>query len=259
VWKLVILEQPKATTTIKGGGLYLDNLSTVTLSGLRVAGNSADGEGIDGGAGAYITSVQQVTISDSTFSGNIASNLGGGLYIVDSEVLLSDSSLSDNRATYGGGAIYLEGLQSKLEEWARLEVYRTSFSANEGGNAGGAVLATENTEVNFTDSTFSENISDYGGSVETFGHMRCFSESKEAAFLDSTARWRGGAISVLDDGDYTSEGCTISGSALGGQYHGEARADIYAGELIESEGETYDATGGDFHCNANGCEGDVTK
>jgi len=85
-----------------GGGIYASE-SNVTLTNSTVSGNSAG----DGSGGIY-ASKSNVTLTNSTVSGNSAGDNAGGIYIygADSIVTLTNSTVSGNTAGEEGGGIF---------------------------------------------------------------------------------------------------------------------------------------------------------
>jgi predicted outer membrane repeat protein len=138
--------------TVSGNHLYpIFSISsgTVAISGLAIA----NGFGANGGA---ILNNGTLTVSNSIFSGNAASNFGGAIASAGT-LTVNDSTFSGNSAT-GGGALYTQ---------AQLTVSNSTFSGNSAGSSyGGAICNTAMLAV--TNSTFSGN-SGAGNSTSGFG------------------------------------------------------------------------------------------
>jgi len=140
---------------VSGGGLYVTE-GPVTLSGGRIAENVAGESGggllarasqvqISGsgvrdntapqGAGACLLGAGsadlEVSVQLSTFSGNLATGIGGGLYIDSFAAAdIGDSEFSENQSGSGGGGIYALGVgQLELHE---LDVQHNSASTGAG-------------------------------------------------------------------------------------------------------------------------------
>ncbi len=86
-----------------------DGYSTLTMTDSTVSGNTAssEGGGVDGTFSAF------VTITNSTFTSNVAGTIGGALGYDNSQLFLTNDTFTANRITTtntsgGGGAIYLE-------------------------------------------------------------------------------------------------------------------------------------------------------
>ncbi|MDA1050348.1 MAG: Ig-like domain repeat protein [Planctomycetota bacterium] len=82
-----------------GGGIY-SNSGDVTIHNSTISGNTTSNPGSGGG----IYSAGNLTISNSTLSGNTASNRGGGISN-NGNVTISNSTLSGNTAGNVGGGI----------------------------------------------------------------------------------------------------------------------------------------------------------
>ena len=144
----------------KGGGLLIANNTTVTLLGSVVSGNSAargggaftglNGElqlqqsSISGntvtstatqsGGGVYGYRCTDVTITESTVSGNSANREGGGILAYNCPLLVVNSTVAYNMSTLsGGGGIYVEN--------GTASIINSTISSNSAPNAGGMLLA----------------------------------------------------------------------------------------------------------------------
>jgi nitrous oxidase accessory protein NosD len=113
-----------------GGGIFIEQAGSLTLTDCTVSGNSAlaDGGGIAKQNGALTLNNSAVTgneardrgagifhsdgatnLNDSVVSGNEAGERGGGIFFVKGAMTLNDSSVEDNRAEIEGGGIFREG------------------------------------------------------------------------------------------------------------------------------------------------------
>jgi predicted outer membrane repeat protein len=107
-----------------GGAIYLigtkDNSNGLSISYVSFNGNSAN----RGGSLYLDTPDGQITIDDSRFLYERASDLGGSIYAeTDHTLLLRDTYMADNYAVNSGGALYFNGLSSTA---SKLEVYDTT-------------------------------------------------------------------------------------------------------------------------------------
>ncbi len=144
-----------------GGALYITGGSTATVSGSTFSNNSS----VNGG-GIHILGAN-LTVSDSTFTGNVANNSvgggGGGAIYVDGTknfngtIDISLSTFTNNQTNQLGGAIFSfpEGTGSTL-------IAQSLFDGNSatGAGQGGAIYhqsATSNGPLNISDSTFMNN------------------------------------------------------------------------------------------------------
>lgn len=150
----------KSTNTgVKGGAIYVDGGTTVTIDGTTFSNNIGGTWGVTspsgrGGALLFVSSAA-VTVKNATFSGNKASN-GGAIHTENgSSVYIVNSTFTGNNAT-NGASIRTLGEEGSL---ATLVVINTLFSGNKvtgtGTQGGFDVQATTNySRVLIANSTF---------------------------------------------------------------------------------------------------------
>ncbi|MEM7314669.1 MAG: choice-of-anchor Q domain-containing protein, partial [Planctomycetota bacterium] len=125
------------TSSSDGGGLFLGSESTTTIVTSHVSGNTATrmGGGLEGngaltvedstfsansgerGGGIYLQSSSNVSVRNTTFSGNTASTFGGGLASlgpVTAGSSIENSTFTGNRATVQAGGLFHNSV-SQLE------------------------------------------------------------------------------------------------------------------------------------------------
>lgn len=130
----------------EGGGVYAEVVD-VSVSGSTFSNNLASNVGFGGGGGIHVRSFvvtgSSVDISNSTFSGNHANQDGGGIYLNGSTIdaLISSTTIVDNTANSTGGG---DGLHS-LTTPASVTVKDTIMAANGNRNC----FKTES--IGFTD------------------------------------------------------------------------------------------------------------
>ena len=126
-----------------GGGLTINDL-TMTKGDVDESGGAI----VNGGDG-------ELSISDSSFSGNSAEN-SGAIFNVG-ELIISDSSFSDNNSAEGGGGAIVNGGDGELS------IVNSSFSGNS-AEIGGAIFNVG--ELSIGSSSFSGNSADiWGGAI----------------------------------------------------------------------------------------------
>ena len=81
-----------------GGAIY-NYLCNLTVTNSTLSGNSASG----GGGGIH--SISNLTVTNSTLSGNSATDHGGGIYNDGGTLIITNSTLSGNSAVLNGGGI----------------------------------------------------------------------------------------------------------------------------------------------------------
>jgi len=148
-----------------GGGLELDGALTATLNRVTVSNNSAGG-----GAGILFSAISGstalLTVVDSTFTQNVSSTSGGGMYLQsaggDATATITGTTISGNSASQGGG-IYLFG--------GKVTLSNTTISGNTTTDSGGAIYRAPvtGTELTLTNVTVASNSSAVVGAVHAIG------------------------------------------------------------------------------------------
>ena len=142
--------------TSSGGTISLDSAYSATVEDCLFENNSA----IRGGA-IYVPtydgqSQSNVTITNCTFSKNIASEYGGAIYAKNSLLKISNSNFNDNVAGNNGGAVCTYSGETRISN--------CSFDENSAGYGGALFLKSD--EVSVVKSSFVKNIaSQTGGAI----------------------------------------------------------------------------------------------
>jgi CSLREA domain-containing protein len=131
------------TTGSDGGGLFIVNSVTATVTRTTIAGNSAGR-----GAGVFVLGFDNsdnrgvLALSHSTIENNTASSTGGGMHADTAfSVDIVDSVIAGNTASSGGG-IHATNFSSQGTPFAHLAVVRSTIALNSAtGSAGGAGLS----------------------------------------------------------------------------------------------------------------------
>jgi hypothetical protein len=133
----------------------LTNRGDLTLTNSTVSGNTASG---GGGGGIYNDGV--VNLTNSTVWSNTASSGGGGGIYNDGVVNLTNSTVSGNTTSGGGGGIYNDGT---------LSVTNSTVWGNTASGGGGGGIYNDGT-ANLTNSTISDNTAfgDSGGGIKNY-------------------------------------------------------------------------------------------
>ena len=187
----VLVGNRASNPTGSGGGMFL----AATVASLRdnfLTGNTA-GRGGGGIATGDLDSGSDVTISGGTFLGNFARGVtglanspgyGGGIHINDffDEITVTDTVFSGNQATGQGGAVWIPFA-------AELTLERTGFVAN-AAPEGGAIY-NDSSRLAVRNSTFERNTAVNGGAI----YMKRWSLTVLAGvFRENVAANFGGAI-----------------------------------------------------------------
>lgn len=150
-----------------GGGAYMVNSKITFGTGTDLV--SFEGNSAVQGGGLYISStgsaIRNVTINNSSFKENTASNCGGGIYLADNGkgalYLKQGGTYSQNTATNDGGAIFVNNIKA-------VEMESGEFSCNEAIGNGGAMYVGTGT-ITLTSGSASENIAYNGGAFYADG------------------------------------------------------------------------------------------
>lgn len=191
------IEGNTAGSGYHGGGIYLWN-ATGSLSSVAIEDNAA------GHGGGMSLLSGGLSVTGGSFTGNTASNYGGGLLLnaPSSDVTVSGATISDNSAPSGGG-IHHGGGSNKLTitestiagndatssnpnygegggiyTVKNLELIRSTVSGNTATNSGGGLYS--NSTLTITNSTIS------GNSAATGGGWYTVIPGSSSAILNST-------------------------------------------------------------------------
>jgi hypothetical protein len=134
-----------------GGGILNDDDGNLTVTDSTISGNTAD---LDGG-GIDNDGEGNLTVTGSTISGNTADGDGGGIQTdtTPGTVTVTDSTISGNTAERGGGIANGDD--------GNLTVTDSTISGNTAsssfGSAGGGIFSNHDGNLTVTDSTISDN------------------------------------------------------------------------------------------------------
>ncbi|MCR4410833.1 MAG: Ig-like domain-containing protein [Thermoguttaceae bacterium] len=169
-----------------GGALRIDSFSTVTITSCVLSGNSAPRAttGSVYGLGGAISNNGTLTILDSRFENNSASNAGGAIYVGGSgaTTTIRNTAFVGNSAS-GGGAIY---------NHQRMTIENSTFTGNraevDGQGNGGAINNQSDGTLNLVNSTVSGNTSIFGGGIINYGTL----DVLNSTIVNNVGRWGGG-------------------------------------------------------------------
>ena len=217
----------------RGGGIRIDFYAPVTISDCILAKNSAPRtSGTSSyGVGGAICSSGTLTILNSTFENNQASNSGGAVYVggTNASAIIRDCTFSENAARDGGaisnqGPMTIEnstftqntgcgnsgyGTGGALENNAGgdLTLVNCTISGNTTGQSGGGICNLDTLKV--INSTITGNEAEYGGGV--------YCGSSAPTSVENTII-AGNTVSHLGpdvDGTVTSLGHNLIGNTAG--------------------------------------------
>ncbi|MBN1668464.1 MAG: CSLREA domain-containing protein [Anaerolineales bacterium] len=146
----------------RGGAIYNQDAS-ITVTNSSFENNQTSSTVIEtGGGGIY--NGGSLSVSFSTFSGNIAGKLGGGIYNDSGTITIASSTFSENGAGFGGGIGTYNGTAT---------VTNSTFSGNYTNAGGGGGIAFDGGTLTVTNSTLSGNrsITSKGGAIIVGGTL----------------------------------------------------------------------------------------
>jgi hypothetical protein len=159
-----------ANVATYGGGIYNVDRSSPTLSGCTLSCNSAaSGGGIYNSSGSYGGGPSGLTLTECTFTDNIAddgnnSACGGGIYNSNCDAVVTDCVFSRNRADYGGGICNTASSGSVLRNCI--------FDRNDATESGGALRNTDHSTPSLINCVLAGNSANHGGGVCNDGLSR---------------------------------------------------------------------------------------
>jgi hypothetical protein len=191
--------------------------ASVTLSNLLIT----DGDGLAGipgrphedrGGGILVDELSTLTVTGSTVSNNSAAVLGGG--IADyGKLTVNNSTISDNHAlgTYGGGIAVFSGAPFSAPFSATLTVSNSTVSDNTALQNGGGITGVSST-VTLNNSSVTGNSSQQfdGGGLNNHGGTFTVIHSVVA---NNTANGFGGGIQNYLGGTLTVSDSDVSGNS----------------------------------------------
>ena len=218
-------------------GAAINNAGTLTIDGASFNNNTVN---YTGGAGGALFLKGTNTINDATFDSNaVTGDYGGGaLYLSKNSqsLTLTNSSFTGNTATNSTSAEDAAGGAVALLKKAKLENItftgnKTVSSVNLGNGGGGAMFIGAEGKVEIEDSFFNTNTSATdGGAIATrseppASNIDATLDIEETSFTGNIASGKGGAIynsfynSVetpnyvnIDDSTFTDNAATIGGA-----------------------------------------------
>ncbi|MDE7167375.1 MAG: MBG domain-containing protein [Clostridia bacterium] len=234
--------------TGNGGGIYVNNGGTLTLSKGLISNNVATS-----GGGVYNDTDSTFTMNGGEISGNLANGAGGGgVYGYSGTFNMDGGTVSNNASTNNGGGVYGSGTSSNkfiftMTGGKITENVATNANASRGG--GGVILDSYCT-FTMNGGEISNNTSGYtGGGVRVYTDST-FTMSGSAKISGNTAVYGGGVYVYC--GTFNMDGGEISGntSANGGGVDGYGTSSNYfiftmtGGKITDNEVTATSSGGG---------------
>jgi hypothetical protein len=201
----------------RGGGLYVNGssltIATTSIASDQAAGGSGGAFGYAGGGeGGGLYTYGTLTVSNSTLSGNSATDNGGGIYNYYGTLTVSNSTLSNNSATDDGGGIF--------NYFGTLTVSNSTLNGNSASFSGGIDNFVFG-KLTVSNSTLTGNSATFGGGGISNDNYSTLTISN-STLSGNSAREGGGILNATTTfGTLTVSNSTLTGnSAQGGSYHG---------------------------------------
>lgn len=208
---------PCVGTTNGGGAIGIVSGNTVTVENVDFKDSVAGG---NSGAAIYAGPSSDLTVRDSTFTGNRSDLEGGAIYVKaefgqPSTASISGSDFSGNGAgtapyySQNGGAVAARGTDGSID----LDITTSTFTRNKAGR-GGAVYASRTGNVTIGGSSFSGNEATYvGGGAALNGQ---FSVDGSVFTGNQSEYAAAGLHANPQDGPSSVSDSTFSGNTAGG-------------------------------------------
>ncbi len=108
-----------ASSSGKGGGIYIEDSSNLTVSRSKLLANSADSSG----GGIYCEDDSFIVMLSSLLNGNLSPSEGGAVCCKDSDGIIVNCTMNGNVASLYGGAVRTQGVTV-------LDIYNSIFWGN---------------------------------------------------------------------------------------------------------------------------------
>jgi CSLREA domain-containing protein len=177
---------------VLGGGILADSSTSLAMLRTTVDTNSAQ---FGGGVSA-----QDLTVTDSTISGNGATSSGGGIRAFGELAINGTTTVSGNNAPQGGGIAYASGTES-IEISGDVVVSNNTAT---GGGGGLSVQAQGGMTTTISGATFDDNHASSGGGIH-FDAIGDESISLTGVTVENNdAQANGGGLVLADDATITN-------------------------------------------------------
>ncbi len=210
------------TAPVVGGGMLLGGMNDFTITRVTVEGNQVLGTNgeTDGGAGISVTNLEgiptsQIRITRTTISGNSTVHMGGGIRVVgQAQVTLEESTVSGNSGSSGAGVMTHSPMT--LRNVTLVGNTATASGGGLGAGTGGTITASSVLLSNNRVNTTAANCGTAGtGTIATGGH-NLSDDGTCSAFLHAADRQNieaGISADLADNGGPTRTHALLTGSA----------------------------------------------
>ena len=175
-----------------GSGGGVSSVESLSLNNSTISGNSA----IDYGGGVF--SFGTLSVNDSTISGNFAQDDGGGISSINAALSVNNSTINGNLSEDDGGGIFSFGTFS---------LNNSTISGNSAQGDGGGISSFNGT-LSLNNSTLSENTANDAGGIYSRGETTV---SLNNMLMDNIGNCLGGTWTG-DTNLFTDNTCLTGGA-----------------------------------------------
>lgn len=221
---------------VSGGGssLVFDVAGTGGATGLTISGLTIGNGSGDIAGGIYAEQNTEVTLSDSTVTGNVATGArpdkyvfaGGGGITNRGSMAIQDSEITNNYSNTTQSSGFPYGGGGGIDNVGRMTINGSTIDNNGSRYIGGGILdgiSKYPTSLNISDTTISDNGAPYGGGIASFNFPAQVASSHHKvtnSTIDGNFAEFGGGVAFKYLGgssDWTIDHSTVSGNdAIGG-------------------------------------------
>jgi parallel beta-helix repeat protein len=208
-------------------GIGITGVPTITLQGLVIQRGyvqSDDGGGVRIRSGA-------VVLRESRVLNNMASNVGGGVYLNGGTITLDNNIISGNRSGRGGGVHVIDGT---------ITLSSNTIQSNTASYGGGVYVSTGTVILN--DNSLLSNRDSYGGGTYASG---MYVSGGTVTLNGNTIRDNLGRGIYLNSGTVTLSGNTIQSNSGDGVYMSSGTINAQ-NDIIAGNGEGVSLSGGNL-------------
>ncbi|MHC4501521.1 MAG: right-handed parallel beta-helix repeat-containing protein, partial [Planctomycetota bacterium] len=179
-----------------GGGVYIAADASPVFTWLTVNNCSAGGMG----GAVYCQSGSLPTFTACAFNASSAIYGGGVYYGPHTRSVFEYCAFNDNSATVGAGIYFDVNSDSQLTI--------CDFYNNTADEEGGGVFYDQDSTVSISDCNFTRNTASHGAAL--YFYTNCSGAVAYSAMTDNTATQDGGAIYLVESGEFALVDCDIA-------------------------------------------------
>ncbi|WP_170134747.1 choice-of-anchor Q domain-containing protein, partial [Marinirhabdus gelatinilytica] len=197
-----------------GGGGVFNNGGTLTITNSTTITNNL-ATGASGSGGGLLSVDGDVSVTDITFDGNAANRAGGAIEIIDGTLSIVTSLLTNNdvNGTAGaanpgnGGALHVTG------NAATVDIEESTIDSNSAASEGGGLWNQDGATMNVLTSTVSRNSANEGGGV--YNNTGAITMIMRSTISSNDAAANGGGI-TNDGASLDLNAVTVGANTAGG-------------------------------------------